>query len=508
MVRHGLGIAIFSVLSAVSISLIGCGDSGESVVGIEPFPTSTSTSTAGPTVDPTVHPTETPTSTTATSILVNDKIYNPTKQFMDDQKGIYVVQGFVPGGTGLDDGLCTFKLFKYEAGAGALGVKAEPTVLDVKLKGAGDLHLDNPFWVDGTVDDLGDTDAGNDKLYLAVTDLGSPSAVYLIDMGARSEGWTAGTAVNVFDYGTTSLATSVPLTCSFDLAGCLFWTDYSESTSGGSVKYVTYKDFLDYDSARHCGTAVFGLSYPAVIDARGPVAAVSCQGNNQVCLFRAGVAEADLEKCYGTGLSYENVRYCNYITPEASASSLLNPFDVKWITALEGDSFSSYLVIDSGLTMSQYGLASSPDNGGALWIYRYDDDGTYDLTNLRETNPYYGLLLDNLQYPNSIACTMGAVPGSTSLDIFYCCGGNSVLYNQNGLPGTINVCRYDLMTNRLVDSYTQVIERDVEDPFGLLIEGYSQASEAVNLVYTTHWNWGGEGKKGEVRAVRNYVITP
>ena len=45
--RHGLGIAIFSVLSAVSLSVIGCGGTGSGMGVLDPFPTGTHSTPTG-----------------------------------------------------------------------------------------------------------------------------------------------------------------------------------------------------------------------------------------------------------------------------------------------------------------------------------------------------------------------------------------------------------------------------------------------------------------------------
>ncbi|MGM9998165.1 MAG: hypothetical protein ACI38Q_02035 [Candidatus Bruticola sp.] len=509
MVRHGLGIAIFSVLSAVSLSVIGCGGSGSGMGVLDPFPTNTSIAPTSTTTPEPPGPPE-PVVEELYDVLANREIHNPTYQYIDDEDNIYVLQGFFARGSGFSSQQCKYRLIKYGVGA----KESEPQEVPVRFRTGGTTFdknntFENPFYITGMVNDS--NTAGNpddDVLYLAVTDLGTKKAVYLLNLGARADGWNEAKAVNVFDYG-TGLTSTCPLTCSFgrtsfsheeNAVNTLFWTDYVEN---GTVKFIAFEeDFLEKTSLKdenHLGIAVSGLNYPAMINAAaGPYVTVGCQGDGKIYFFVNNKTEDDLRSSdhkYGTGLT--NPKYINYITPESKYSDRLNPYDLVWIDNVEDNdgAGSKYLAISSGFALDSYGRATKSDTDGALWIYKYNtkyDDG---LDNLRVNDSEYDMILDKLQYPVNLSLTNPSVEDSKHyLDFAYLTTGTTLLYNSDLLRGTLSFVRYDAKSKKIVNkSNVDLLDRLV-DPFGLIAYPSKEDGNVypIQFFFTTHWNWGSD----------------
>ena len=511
MVRHGLGIAIFSVLSAVSLSVIGCGGTGSGMGVLDPFPTGTRSTPTGTSTP--VPPTPDDPDDKAYDIVNTSDLRNPVYQYVDDSNNVYTVQGFTVGGAGMSDQQCKYRLLKYST----TDKEADPQEVTIKIRNGngytkGDLA--NPYYITGIIDSMGTADdKTDDHLYLAVTDLGTTKAVYLMDLGARKEGWKEARAVNVFNCG-TNLAATCPLTCSFgsssfnrgdDAINTLFYTDYTET---GSVKFVAFDEKI-FDNGRladlggsltNCGNvfAELALNYPAVIKAsEGPWVTVTCQGDNKIYFFANNNSLTAFRGDSKYPLAATAKKYVNYIQPEDKNIDLQNPYDFAWtsgVTDNEGED-NQYLTIASGFALDKYGRASSPDNKGALWIYKFDSKYTDSLQNLQTNDGEYTLILDKLQYPVNVTFTNPLDQSDKRyLDIAYLTTGTSTNYNIDDLRGTLSFCRYDAKNKKLVNKSDIDLLEKIVDPFGLvaLTGQASETSYPVQFLFTTHWNWGSD----------------
>ncbi|MGM9992302.1 MAG: hypothetical protein ACI376_05590 [Candidatus Bruticola sp.] len=509
MVRHGLGIAIFSVLSAVSLSVIGCGGSGSGMGVLDPFPTNTSIAPTSTTTPEPPAPPE-PVQDELYDALANRDIHNPTYQYLDDEDNIYTLQGFYAGGSGLSSQQCKYRLIKYSIGS----KEEEPKEVPVRFRVGNNTFdknntFENPFYITGMINDSNTpNNPDDDILYLAVTDLGTKKAVYLMSLGSRADGWNEAKAVNVFDYG-TALSTTCPLVCSFgrqsfsheeNAVNTLFWTDYVEN---GTVKFIAFEeDFLEKTSLKdenHLGIAVSGLNYPSMINASsGPYATVSCQGDGRIYLFVNNRTEDDLRSSdhkYGTGLT--NPKFINYITPENRYSDRLNPYDLVWIKNVEDNdgAGNQYLAISSGFALDCYGRATKSATDGALWIYKYKTRYDETLDNLRVNDPEYEMILDNLQYPVSLNLTNPLNDDQKRyLDLAYLTTGTTTLYNNPQLKGTLSFVRYDAKSKKIVNKSNIDILDKLVDPFGLISYPSDEVDGQypVQFMFTTHWNWGSD----------------
>ncbi len=510
MVRHGLGIAIFSVLSAVSLSVIGCGGTGSGMGVLEPFPTGTSSTPTGTSTP--VPPTPDEPDNVAYDVVNNKDLRNPVYQYVDDSNNVYTVQGFTVGATGMSDQQCKYRLLKYST----TDKEADPQEVTINIRNAnggytkGDLA--NPYYITGIIDSMGTVeDRTDDRLYLAVTDLGTTKAVYLMDLGARAEGWKEARAVNVFDCG-TNLKATCPLTCSFgsssfnreeDAINTLFYTDYSDT---GTVKFIAFDEKIFNNgkptdklsgNVANCGNVFtdLTLNYPAVIKANeGPWVTVTCQGNSRVYFFANNDSLTDFKGDSKYPLA--NVpKYVNYIQPENAHLDLQNPYDFAWASGVadnEGEE-SQYLTIASGFALDKYGKASSAYDKGALWIYKFDSTKYADsLQNLRNNDGEYTLILDELQYPVNVTFTNPLDQSDKRyLDIAYLTTGTSTSYNVKDLRGTLSFCRYDAKSKKLVNKSDVDLLEKIADPFGLVaLPGtLAESSYPVQFLFTTHWNW-------------------
>ena len=508
--RHGLGIAIFSVLSAVSLSVIGCGGTGSGMGVLDPFPTSTHSTPTGTSTP--VPPTPDDPDNKVYDVVSTKDLRNPVYQYADDGNCVYTVQGFTVGGSGMSEQQCKYKLLKYNT----TDKEADPQEITIKVRDGGGYtkkDLANPYYITGIIDDKGTPDKkGDDHLYLAVTDLGTDKAVYLMDLGAREEGWNKARAVNILKFS-TGLGTTCPLTCSFgnssynrnnDAINTIFFTDYAED---GNVKFVAFDETV-FDKGKptdkienNCGN-VFNagaLKYPAVVKAdQGPWATVTCQGDNRIYFF----ANNKNKDAFSSGdskypLAMTNKKYVNYIEPEDKHSDLQNPYDFAWVSGVaddEGDD-SYYLAVASGFALDAYERSSSPDKKGALWIYKFSNKYAESLQNIYINDGDYTLILEKLQYPVNIAFTNPINQNAKRyLDIAYLTTGTSINYNKKDLQGTLSFCRYDVKSKKLVNKSDVSFLDKIVDPFGLIaLPGdLAENSYPVQFLFTTHWNWGGD----------------
>ena len=509
MVRHGLGIAIFSVLSAVSLSVIGCGGTGSGMGVLDPFPTGTHSTPTGTSTP--VPPTPDDPNDKAYDLVNTSDLRNPVYQYVDDSNYVYTVQGFTVGGAGMSDQECKYRLLKYST----TDKEADPQEVTIRIRngnGYSKGDLANPYYITGIIDSMGTADdKADDHLYLAVTDLGTTKAVYLMDLGERKKGWNEARAVNVFDCG-TNLTATCPLTCSFgsssfnrgeDAINTLFYTDYTET---GTVKFVAFDEKI-FDNGKptdklsgsvaNCGNVFTGLTlnYPAVVKAsEGPWATVTCQGDNRVYFF----ANNNSLTAFKGDSKYPlaNVpKYVNYIQPEDINIDLQNPYDFAWtsgVTDNDGEN-NKYLTIASGFALDKYGKASSTYDKGALWIYKFDSKYADSLQNLRNNDGEYTLILDKLQYPINVAFTNPLDQSDKRyLDIAYLTTGTSTNYNVKDLQGTLSFCRYDAKSKKIVNKSDVDLLEKIVDPFGLvaLPGALKEGSYPVQFLFTTHWNWG------------------
>lgn len=510
--RHGLGVAIFTVLSAVSLSVIGCGGSGSGMGVLDPFPTGTRSTPTGTTTPVPPGPVD-PTNKVYDVVSTKD-LHNPVYQYVDDSNSVYVVQGFVAtGGVGLSDQQCKYRLLKYNT----TDQGADPTEIEIKFRNDNGTYqkgdLNNPFYITGIVDDKGTVeDKTDDELYLAVTDLGSTKAVYLMNLGARKDGWTEAKAVNLFKCG-TGLEATVPLTCSFGstsynradgAVNTIFYTDYQEN---GTVKFVAFDDTIFKDGKPTdkvtipCGNVFDAspLKYPAVVKAgQGPWAAVTCQGDNKIYFFANNNSEdayRNSETQYPLAMTAK--KYVNYIEPEDKNIDLQNPYDFTWVsnvTDSDGEG-NYYLAITSGFALDGFGKASSADDKGALWIYKFDNKYVDSLQNLYTHDGEYTLILDKLQYPVNLTVTNPTDQDSKRyIDLAYLTTGTSSKYNVKDLQGTLSFCRYDANSKKLVNKSDVDILEKLVDPFGLIaLTGQAGTdSYPVQFFFTTHWNWSAD----------------
>jgi len=495
-VKHKLGIAIFSILSGVCLYAVGCGGSGSGMGVLQPFPTST------------VHPTSTSTSTPEPppdpgnadnfNIFKDSKsIFNPTRQVIC-QGYTYAVQGFVAGGTGLDNQTVKYKLFRYNPDCSKL-LPSKMEELEITVKDSSDhssdLSLANPFWIDARVDGGATEAIDDDILYLAITDIGTKRCVYVADMGKRSDGWTKGTARDVNANNNTTCA--VPLTCSLG-DSLVYWVDYVEE---GKVVAYSYKDIADKKSPTWCGTAIGGLSYPAVIDAHGPWGAVSCQGDDKVCLFKMndGESQKDLAGNYPLLTVGEDLAFIY-----AEEASFISPFDLAWTLINDPknhDQLTYFLAITSGLTVEGYGPASQPADKGALWLFK---DITAGETNPsleevnKNSNNKYKLLLSGLQYPVSPTFPGSYDSGRKYIDIVFAQTGRANLPKSDATPGSIEFVRYDPSKEKIDRNWTQTVLDDLVDPFSVYIETNKEQQlrqetgkdDITAVFYNYGWNYG------------------
>lgn len=507
--RHGLGIAIFSVLSAVSLSVIGCGGTGSGMGVLDPFPTGTHSTPTGTSTP--VPPTPDDPNDKAYDLVNTSALRNPVYQYVDDSNYVYTVQGFTVGGTGMSDQECKYRLLKYST----TDKEADPQEVTIRIRngnGYSKGDLANPYYITGIIDSMGTADdKADDHLYLAVTDLGTTKAVYLMDLGERKKGWNEARAVNVFDCG-TNLTATCPLTCSFgsssfnrgeDAINTLFYTDY---TGTGTVKFVAFDEKI-FDNGKptdklsgsvaNCGNVFTGLTldYPAVVKAsEGPWATVTCQGNNRVYFFANNNSLTAFKGDSKYPLA-DVPKYVNYIQPEDKNIDLQNPYDFAWtsgVTDNDGEN-NQYLTIASGFALDKYGKPSSTYDKGALWIYKFDSKYADSLQNLRNNDGDYTLILDKLQYPINVAFTNPLDQSDKRyLDIAYLTTGTSTNYNVKDLQGTLSFCRYDAKSKKIVNKSDVDLLEKIVDPFGLvaLPGALKEGSYPVQFLFTTHWNWG------------------
>lgn len=507
--RHGLGIAIFSVLSAVSLSVIGCGGTGSGMGVLDPFPTGTRSTPTGTSTP--VPPTPDVPDNKAYDVVKTGDLRNPVYQYVDDSNCVYTVQGFTVGGAGMSDQQCKYRLLKYST----TDKEADPQEITIEIRNGSTYtkgDLENPYYITGIIDDMGTADdKTDDHLYLAVTDLGTSKAVYLMDLGAREAGWNKAKAVNLFTCGNELVATR-PLTCSFgsssfnrgeNAINTLFYTDYTET---GTVKFVAFDENIFKNgkladlggNIANCGNVFSGLtlSYPAVIKANeGPWVTVTCQGDNKIYFFANNTSLTAFkgDSSYPLG-NDTNSKYINYIQPETKYNNLQNPYDFAWtsgVTDNDGEN-SQYLVISSGFALDKFNRASSASDKGALWIYKFDSKYADSLQNLRNHDGEYTLILDKLQYPVNVAFTNPSTQSDKRyLDIAYLTTGTSINHNVDDLEGTLSFCRYDAKNKKLVNKSDVDLLDKIVDPFGLVVlTGQSaETSYPTQFLFTTHWNW-------------------
>ncbi|MBQ7502697.1 hypothetical protein IJT93_08300 [bacterium] len=463
---------------------------------LEPFPTSTVHPTSTSTVEPT--PTPEPETAEHFNIFPRDskKVFNPVRQVYCEDT-VFAVQGFVAGGTGLDNQTVKYKVFKYNPDCSQL-LPSKIEELDITVKNSSgrtsDLNLTNPFWIDARVSD-GETDGlDDDILYLAITDLGSNRCVYVVDMGMRSDGWTKGTARDVNANNATTC--SVPLTCSLGI-DMVYWVDYTEE---GKVVAYSYKDIADKSEPTWCGTAIGGLSYPAVVDAHGPWGAVTCQGDEKICLFKMnqGDNQKDLAGDYPLLTTGEALAF---IYPENASYKC--PFDLAWTHV--NDPKNNYkdtyfLTITSGLTVEGYGPASQPADQGALWLFKdITDQANPSLEEVnKNSNNKYKLLVSGLQYPVSPTFPGAYDSGRKNLDIIFAQTGRASYPKSDATPGSIEFVRYDLSKEKIDRNWTQTAVKDLKDPFSVFINTSKEEklraetqNENITAVYYNYgWNYG------------------
>lgn len=512
--KHGLGIAIFSVLSALTLSVLGCGGSGEGMGVLDPYPTSSPT--AGPTVSPTPpEPTPDPEKISTYDVVINKRnVYNPTRQFMAGDF-TYVVQGFVPAGAGLDDtSPIKYRLMRYYSDSNKGHAVVAPQEVVVELRGSsgtGTLNLQNPFWLAGKVSpgangSLGDDD---DVLYLGVTDLGSTRGVYVISLGTRKDGWSKGIARNALN-GKTEVASSNPLTCDFDDVS-IFWTDCVED---GKVCHYSYDKIESKTTPDYCHIVLSGLNYPAVINMQGPWGAVSCQGDDRVALF-AKSNPSKPDKDYLNPLAIgENLAFLN---PSTYANHC--PFDLTWTQALDpdnGNKLTSYLAVTSGLTIEGVGPVAQAKDKGAIWLYK--DNGASDLKDVTGSKAVYNRIIDGLQYPVSICFPYeekavklddNGKPVWPYLDMIYARTGSSSLPKNPETPGSIEFLRYSLSKGKVDTSKTKAIYSGLNDPFHIVLNSAINNDENhTSILFTSGWNWGTDtSDSGNIQGIANFDPT-
>lgn len=515
--RHGLGIAIFSVLSAVSLSVIGCGGTGSGMGVLDPFPTgapSTSPGTSTPVPPAPYDPTD-----KVNDVVATGDLRNPVYQYVDDGKNVYTVQGYTATTSGMNDQQCKYRLLKYKT----TDNNATPQEIEIEIRNADNNNytkgdLANPYYITGIIDDYGTAeDKGDDHLYLAITDLGTANALYLMDLGARQDGWNKAKAINVFNCGSDLKPNSL-LTCSFgstkfnrgqDAINTLFYTDYSDTT--GAVRYVVFDENFFKDAkltdklsdSDKCGIALSNLNYPAVVKANeGPWATVTCQGDSKVYFFANNTTKADYEKKERAyPLTGQDNKYFNFIKPENKNIDLQNPYDFAWTSGVaeDGGDENYYLTIASGFTPKTT-RASSPSDKCGLWMYKFNAAKYKDSLKNLNTNDGDYTLIDDLAnekspYPVNITFTNNSSEQNDKryLDIAYLTTGTASINSQNDkeLRGKLKFCRYDVKNKKLIEKSKADLLTKIEDPFGLIALPGTLGTESykVQFLFTTHWNW-------------------
>lgn len=497
MNKRRLGIAVFSMLAAFTMITTGYGCHSSSHHD-DPTSDISTDITGTPTVTPT---TAAPGVEDIGDVVENKEVYNPTSQVNIENTYTYFVQGFTVGDTGLDSSIVKYKLMRYDAGVACeTGKAVEPEEVEISLTGSGELQLQNPYHIAGYVDNKSNDDPSDDVLYLAITDLGTNKAVYLLDFGKRDMNdakthWKPeAKAVNLLTCN-TGLATQQPLTCTFDNKN-VFWTDYTDE---GKVLYCSFTDTVAKKKAEYCGIAVQGLSYPAVVTTTGgPFGAVSCQSDNRVALFKINVNDTDIAQTYP--LDFRKPKECNYITPEDRYNSYLNPYDLKWISYGEGDNIQYYLLITSGLALNPYGRSASPADRSALWIYKNTakGEGETGLSNI--SNDHYKMLVDQLNY--AVSPFLSEVPTgyATRSYICYTSTGDPINPDNKDTRGSLNRVVYDFEKDAVVKNSDEQLLGDIEDPFGAIA---FLGQEREFTIYTTHWNWKDASKNSSIKAIVN-----
>ena len=119
--KHGLGIAIFSVLASVSLAIVGCGGSGSGMGVLEPYPTGGPGGQGG-SGGGTPRPPRPPEAGSAYEVLESNKLYNPIAQvYAPELDKVFFVQGFSLTNTQIPESELEYRLMSYDPRDGSDG---------------------------------------------------------------------------------------------------------------------------------------------------------------------------------------------------------------------------------------------------------------------------------------------------------------------------------------------------------------------------------------------------
>lgn len=532
--KHGLGIAIFSVLASVSLAIVGCGGSGSGMGVLEPYPTGGPGGQGG-SGGGTPRPPRPPEAGSAYEVLESNKLYNPIAQvYAPELDKVFFVQGFSLTNTQIPESELEYRLMSYDPRDGSDGNLAKAQEVKFIFRDQNNQEerdwkgLQSPYGIAYTYDNMGTEDASDDRFYLGITDVGTTKRVYLLEFRKDKEGQWEGKAKDILTSG--GMSSSYPLNCAFD-QNLLFWTDYT----GGKVCAFSFRDFVwenDTNDVIWNKDVIARLQFPAAIKTDGPVGAVTCQGDNKIVLFKINQPAADLEKQnennwtdgeHGYPLQTDGP-WRNYILPEDKYESTYNrAFDLAWTQVTgEGETGANYyLVATSGNTLPASSLSDSSKDNGTLWIYdasayiKYDNAGELDLEDLRQVtdSAEYKLLLEDLAFPVNPCFPRQAAQTweNPYIDIAFLTTGSATSPDNHETLGAINLVRYNWQTKSVEEGFTQTVIDKLEDPFALIVNPVFNQLDSLAFLYVTHWNWsyktntGGKLENGHVFGVRGYV---